>query len=86
MKDSITIYQFEDPYDSELINASICGVLEGDNGSCSLCDENNAEKEIIYERAYQGVTKRFKEIVCQECLDNDPEYFLDKNIIKIINL
>ena len=53
---------------------------------CSLCDELPADKEIYYTREYDGVIKSFREKVCLKCLEADPEYFLDKHIIKIVNL
>lgn len=54
--------------------------------NCDLCGEVVADREIYYERTYQGVVKRFKEKVCSKCLEADPEYFLNKHVIKIANL
>jgi len=61
-------------------------VLSDSEGFCSLCDTNPAEKEIFYERVSFGVVKRFREQVCQQCLDDEPDYFIGKNIIKIVKL
>jgi len=79
-----------DNYDSLLNRDLIDGKLEGEHpGECSLCPFDNpniAVKEITYKRVYAGLEKTFKELVCQECLDNDPEYFVGKIIVSIKTL
>ena len=50
---------------------------------CS-CDDV-AVKEVIYERTFMGMTKRFREMVCSECF-SDEDYRYNKNIISINNL
>ena len=83
MRDTVLIHEIENPTTGVFDYIPVESEYEG---LCDLCNDNYAEKEIVYERTAYGVTKRFKEPVCQMCLDNDPEYFVGKIIIKIIDL
>lgn len=44
-----------------------------------------ATKEIIYYRYFDGLMKKFKESICELCL-NDGNYFRAKTIISIENI
>ena len=57
-------------------------ILSDSEGLCSICEENHATMEIVYERVSHGVRKRFFECVCRVCFD-DSEYLQGKKIISV---
>jgi hypothetical protein len=56
----------------------VCGETKD---QCS-CDEFGT-KEVIYYRHSYGKLKKFREVICENCL-SDPEYFIGKTIVSIM--
>jgi hypothetical protein len=60
----------------------ITTLIHGDEDKAFCSCNEIATKEVIYYRVYDGFLKRFKEMICEDCL-NDEGYFRGKTIVSI---
>lgn len=81
MKDKVVIYTPNEPQGYGVFDIPVFGETKE---QCSICDER-ATKEVLYERIYDNMLKRFREMICDDCF-SDEEYLSNKTIISITNL